>query len=133
MVKLKDILDKIWGRLNAIDDYVIAEEHTDRGWSYRKWSNGVMEYWLKWYGTLSPYTHNALPPNAKEGYTDYWTFPEALVNDEYIKVASAQVSNGYGIVMTGGLNDSRNGVALHWASNTTGLSRVNIYIKGRWK
>ena len=55
MVKLKDILDKIWSRLNAIDDYIV-ERGTRDGWRYVKYNSGRIRLECKQTWTINAWS-----------------------------------------------------------------------------
>lgn len=117
--------------INVIDDYVV-EQGTKDGWTYRKWNSGIAECWMRWSGTVTRYGSGG-PSPATSMYTNNWTLPFAF-KAIYVKTATAQVGSGICIVASGGLNDTLDTVALHWASNvTSGTSTVNLMIKGTWK
>lgn len=129
--KLITLLTKITEKTGSMKDYIV-EQGTKDIWTYRKWNSGIAECWFCVQGEIAPYTQDQLPPSAPYGFVGYWNLPFKFI-DSYTKLATVSVSNGIGIVASGGLNDTLSRVCLHWASNTTGTSTINMKIIGRWK
>mgnify|MGYP004530756195 CR=1 FL=1 len=125
---LKDVAN----RLKREADYVVEIGSNEDGWHWRKWNSGYAECWISWKGTVSNYTSTAGMGACTYAFIKFWDLPFAFI-ERYSKTATAQVGSGYGIVSSGGLNDTLDKVCLHWVSNTTGASTVNIHIKGKWK
>lgn len=125
---LKDIANRFKNEV----DYVVEIGSNADGWHWRKWNSGYAECWISWQGTVTRYTSSAGIGNCTNGFTKSWDLPFAFT-ERYSKTATAQVASGFCIVCSGGLSDALDKVALHWASNITGTSTVNIHIKGKWK
>lgn len=121
-----------WVTYAGSRDLIVAQG-TSGIWTYRKWASGLAECWMHWEGTITRYTGTLGLGPCTSAYTYTWDLPFAFVKP-YTKTATAQVGSGIAIVTSGGLNDTLDKVALHWASNvTSGKSTVNLYIEGRWK
>ncbi len=112
-------------------DYVV-EQGKSGGWYYRKWNNKTAECWMTWQGTVSPYETNSGITGLKNSFVKNWNLPFTF-SERYTKTATVSVGNGMGVVASGGLNDTLSNVYLHWLSNTTGTSIVNLYIIGKYK
>lgn len=129
--RIRDLLFPAFHKLGLISDYVV-EQGESGIWTYRKWNSGVAECWTTWQGTVARYNTGG-PSPATSMYTKTWDLPFAF-KEKYTKTATVQVGSGIAIVVSGGLNDTLDTVALHWASNvTSGTSTVNLMIKGTWK
>lgn len=140
MLNIKTALTQLANRVKAEKDYVVEYKINDADkWSYRKWASGIAECWLFYYNTIAPYSSGGVD-NFKYSYAAAFDLPFAFVTNSdknhhcgYSKTASVSVSNGAGVVISGHLNDTPSKVHLHWTSNTTGVSYINIHLMGRWK
>lgn len=112
-------------------DYVV-EQGKSGSWYYRKWNNGTAECWMTWQGIVTPYETNSGITGLKNSFVKYWDLPFSFI-ERYMKEATVSVGNGMGVVASGGLNDTLSVVCLHWLSNITGTSTVNLYIIGKYK
>lgn len=121
-----------WVTYAGSRDQIVAQG-TSGIWTYRKWHSGIAECWGTYQGTVARYTGTLGLGPCVSGYTSSWDLPFAF-KKVYTKTATAQVGTGICVVTSGGLNDTLDKVALHWASNVaSGTSTVNISIKGTWK
>lgn len=122
----------IANRFASEADYVVEIGSNTDGWHWHKWNSGYAECWISWQGTVTRYTSTAGVGNCTNGFTKSWNLPFVFI-ERYSKTATAQVASGFCIVCSGNLNDALDKVSLHWVSNTTGTSTVNIHIRGKWK
>lgn len=124
-----------------VADYVVEYRLSDADkWSYRKWNSGIAECWLFYYNTIEPYSSNGSTEDFKYLFVTYFDLPFTFVTNSdknhhcgYSKTAAVTVGNGPAIAASGHLNDTPSKVCIHWASNNTGVSYINLHLMGRWK
>lgn len=132
-VKVKELMTS----LGLIKNYVTEEGYLRNEAQvkiyYRKWQNGMCEAWAECsMPSLKAYSTNVL--GNLSAYTDYFSMP-ALFTDVPKKMLSAQYGSGITIVSSGGLNDSKDKIYIHFLAGDKDGSKLywRAYLWGTYK
>lgn len=120
--------------LDQITDYLadnsIVEQGTDGDWTYRKWSNGTAECWLRKNYTISIST---VATYFHRGSISNIAFPSGLFIANPVCVGVGANST-YWINVSNADKDKIANIYVYDVTNGTSLSvGVALYAKGQWK
>ena len=128
--------DHEYSGMKGIQDYIIEENESDNGWSYRKWANGRFEMWRVYSGAPTTGTHHVTIGNLYGYRVAGFNFPSSCkpIDTNYHVDDTWIVDNGFamsaGTVTTKTINDF--GVYCLASSGNQTTVNINLYVTGRW-
>lgn len=110
----------------------IVEQGTSNGWTYRKWSSGIMECW----GLFSGYSVNYATGGLGYLHKVNFEYPVTFANSGTIPTAIVKFGSGLASVVS--FTSSEYGCWLIFDANLSGTDATTEYtialeVKGRWK
>ena len=132
MVSIITLIKKVLQRLKVIDDFVVEQGTSSGGWLYRKWNSGIAECWYLYVGTISPYAHSSV--GLGNDFSKVINLPFTFTKIMTLNI-TASVGSGYSypFINQNVTDENAKSIIIYWSSNTTGQSRVPIYVAGKWK
>ena len=129
-----NVVTSVNGLTGAVE---LFESGTDGTWTWRKWSDGLLELQRFYNGPPATGSHYAVVNSFYAYYVSGLTFPSGVqpINNEYLVSADWHIGVGFALSSDAGQTKSVTGFNLYALANIQGQTtvKISIYVRGRWK